>query len=113
VARLNWDRESREARKRKHGAVPVWADPAAISHVDSLRIHELLRPLVETVDEFEGLSRTQQRQRGSEFGYRLRRQAKEAREGCSFDDAAVRAVLMTRLDHLVERLRRLESEARS
>jgi hypothetical protein len=27
MAKFDWDREAREARKRKHGSIPAWADP--------------------------------------------------------------------------------------
>ena len=112
MAKLDWDRESREARKRKHGALPVWADPGVISFDDDLKIRELLQPLVDIVDEFAGMSRTQQRQRGSEFSHRLRRQADQVRATGVFDDALSREVLAGRVDHLVDRLRKLESAAR-
>src|SRR5687767_9845568 len=71
MARLDWDRETREARKRKHGVTPAWADPTALSYEDEQFVRQLLQPMVDLLDEFSGLSRTQQRYSGSEIEHRL------------------------------------------
>jgi hypothetical protein len=109
MTRLDWDRETREARKRKHGAVPLWADSGPISFEDDQHIRTLLKPLTETVEEFADLSATQRRQRGSEFSYRLRRQAKQAAASSELADTDAREVLAARAGRLIERLQQLES----
>ena len=73
MTRFDWDRELREARKRKHGAIPVWADPSALSADDEHAVATLLAPLVEVFADFRNMSQTQQGQRRSEFTFRLRK----------------------------------------
>jgi hypothetical protein len=71
MMRLDWDRELREARKRKHGSIPLWGDPGALSPDDERAVWRLLDPMVEPTNEFLAMSRTHRRQRSSEFEYRL------------------------------------------
>jgi hypothetical protein len=109
MARFDWDRETREARKRKHGSIPLWADPGAISLDDERELHTLLQPLVNVVNEFAELSLTQRRQRGSEFSYQLKRQADEICAKSAFANLTTQAVLVAKVEHLIGRLRQVES----
>jgi hypothetical protein len=80
MARFDWDRELREARKRKHGAIPVGADPSALSADDEREVNALLEPLGTVFAAFRGMSRTQREQRRTEFDFRLRKLCNEAVE---------------------------------
>jgi hypothetical protein len=83
MAKLDWNRELREARKRKHGAISVWSDPSALSMHDQRELEALLDLLAALVTEFRAMSRTQQDQRRSEFEFRLRRLRDQAVEGAA------------------------------
>jgi hypothetical protein len=75
---LDWDRETREARKRRHGSVPVWADPSVLSTSDEREVQRLLGSMNELLGEYLALSQTQRDQRRSEFTYRLSTLEKQA-----------------------------------
>lgn len=106
MARLDWDREVREARKRKHGAIPVWADPSALSVDDRREVDVLLEPLVNLVANFRSMSRTQQDQRRSEFAFRLRKLREQAIEkAAGMPNIAARETVAGRGEVLLENLR--------
>jgi hypothetical protein len=106
MARLDWDRELREARKRKHGAIPIWADPSALSVDDEREVDLLLDPLVELLANFRNMSRTQQGQRRSEFTFRLRKLRDQAVEKAGgIPNLAVRDAVAGRAELLIEKLR--------
>src|SRR5438128_320627 len=71
MTRPDWDRETREARKRKRGSIPVWADPATLSLEDERSVLRLIEPMVELTHAFLALSSTHRGQRASEFEYKL------------------------------------------
>jgi hypothetical protein len=75
MTRLDWDRETREARKRRRGAIPHWADEPTLSVADNCALRRHLEPIASVLDEFARLSGTSRRQRLSEFEYRIRREA--------------------------------------
>jgi hypothetical protein len=53
MAKLDWDRERREARKRKHGSTPVWADPAFVDPSVRRKFDELTERQREIVARFD------------------------------------------------------------
>ena len=63
MTRFDWDRESREARKRKHGSIPALADPLSHTFADEHELERQLRPMQEAVRSFSMLSTTSRRQR--------------------------------------------------
>jgi hypothetical protein len=106
MARLDWDRELREARKRKHGAIPVWADPSALSIDDEREVNAILDTIVNLFGEFRSTSRTQQGQRRSEFLFRLRRLRDQAVEkAVAIPNLAARDVVAVRAQVSIENLR--------
>jgi hypothetical protein len=106
MARLNWDRELREARKRKHGTIPVWADPSALSLDDERQVDALLDPLVNLLADFRAMSRTQQGQRRSEFEFRLRKLRDQALgEAAGIPNLAARQAVRGRAELLIQNLR--------
>jgi hypothetical protein len=105
MAKLDWDRETRETRKRKQGVVPVWADLSLLSLDDERQVMAILDPMLALVNEYERMSRTQQRQRPSEFRHRLSKLRDEAiAEGGALRDLSARESVRRRADVLVERL---------
>lgn len=105
MARLDWDRELREARKRKHGAIPVWADPSALSVDDGREVEVLLEPLADLLANFRSMSRTQQGQRRSEFAFRLRKLRDQAVEkSAGIPNMAARETVAGRAELLLEKL---------
>lgn len=106
VSGLDWDREGREARKRRHGSIPLWADPAALSSDDEREVQRLLVPMNDLLSEFHGMSRTQRQQRASEFNYRLLKLQSEAViESARFANVSAREEIKRRGAALVEQLR--------
>ena len=105
MTRLDWDREAREARLRRHGGVPAWADPAALSPNDARTADRLMLPLQELVAEFALLSETQRQQRATEFRHRFRSLSAEARERARAPDPALAAVVGARIDVVDSALR--------
>jgi hypothetical protein len=106
VPGLDWDRESREARKRRHGSIPAWADPSALSLSDERRIQSLLRPMTDLLSEYELLSRTQRDQRCSEFTYRLSKlESAATSDSASFENISARDEVRRRAAGILERLR--------
>jgi hypothetical protein len=113
LAKFDWDRETREARKRAHGSIPVWADPSALSFDDERELRRRLTPLTDLVEEFASLSTTHRRQRGSEVIYqggRLRRQAVD--DAQDLPNRAVRESIAGWGDLLVDRLKELATGRR-
>lgn len=108
MARFDWDRELREARKRKHGAIPAWADPSALSAGDERQVSALLGPLGTAFAEFRDMSRTQQGQRRSEFDFRLRELRDQAvLKAGVFPNLAARQAVEGRASLLIESFRRV------
>lgn len=106
MARLDWDRELREARKRKHGVIPVWADPSSLSVDDGREVDIILEPLVNLLANFRSMSRTQQGQRRSEFAFRLRKARDQAVEkAASMPNMAAREAVAGRAELLMEKIR--------
>jgi hypothetical protein len=104
MAKFDWDRETREARKRAHGSVPVWADPFAVSAHDERQVRQLLEPMVSVLDEYDALSRTQREQREGEFKFRLVGLKRDvASEAGKFANLTTREVARTRAELLLER----------
>ena len=105
MAKFDWDRETREARKRKQGSVPVWADSSFLSDEDERQVTLILDPMLALVNEYERMSRTQQRQRASEFRHRLSKLKNKAiAEGGAFDNLPARESVLRGADALVDRL---------
>jgi hypothetical protein len=80
MAKFNWDRETREARKRQRGFVPVWADDGTpgleaddvgLGLDDHRDVEMALASMREVLRQFRAMSVTHRRQRASEFEYRL------------------------------------------
>lgn len=109
MTRFDWDRETREARLRRHGGVPVWADPANLSPDDLRRVNLLTLPMHELAAEYARLSRTQREQLESEFRHRFRKLASAARESAKTPDPAVAAVVAARIEAVDSALRARES----
>ena len=106
MARLDWDREVREARKRRHGAIPAWADPSELSVDDQRVVDVLMDPLVELLADFRSMSRTQQGQRRSEFAFRLRNLRNQAVvKAGGIPNIAAREAVARRAELLLENLR--------
>jgi hypothetical protein len=60
MAKLDWDREGREARKRKHGSTHVWADPAFVDPSVRRKFEELTerqREIVAGFDRHDSMSK--------------------------------------------------------
>ena len=106
MPRLDWDRETREARKRKHGSIPLWSDPSALSSDDERAVQRSLGAMNELVSEFRSMSRTQRDQRASEFNHRFSRlQSETVSEAATFANASARDEVKRRAATLSERLR--------
>jgi hypothetical protein len=96
----------REARKRKHGAIPAWADPSALSVDDEREVNALPDPLVTLFANFRAMSRTQQGQRRSEFHFRLRKLRNQAVEkAAGIPNVPARQAVDGRAEPLIENLR--------
>jgi hypothetical protein len=104
MARFDWDAENRKVRTRKHGSIPVWADPAFLSFEDGRRVSQLLGPLRALLNEYELMSRTQRGQRASEFAHRLRQLKREAvAKAGALDNVGARESVGFRAESLIER----------
>jgi hypothetical protein len=112
MSRLDWDREGRLARMRRHGSLPLWVDEDTSSFADETTVASLLEPLARLAREFEALSRTQQSQRSGEFKYRVR-ELRRAALGRADDlpDLGARAGLTTEVDALVARISEITRKA--
>jgi hypothetical protein len=58
--------------------MPHWIDPSAVSFGDRRKVDEYLKPMLELLDEFGAMSRTQRAQREGEVKYRLGQLKREA-----------------------------------
>lgn len=114
MSKLDWDRETRETRKRKQGFTPTWADPDTVSLAHQRQIQALLEPMHELVRQFEGFSRTQRGQRHSEFRHRLRNcQNLAEQEAGAFADVSARDAVRRLSAMLIQRLDEACSKHRS
>jgi hypothetical protein len=112
MAKFDWDRETREARKRAHGSLPLWADPGALSFDDDRHVRAVLEPMVSLIDEYAELSSTQRRQREGEFKFRIVRAKRDAlSEGGRFPNSSARENLSRRAEMLIERFREQSRDA--
>jgi hypothetical protein len=104
MAKLDWDREQRAARLRARGSIPHWIDPSAVSYGDRRKVDEYLKPLVDLLDEFAAMSRTQRSQREGEFKHRLGRLQREAMaKAGGFDNNTAQGLLAQRAQIVIER----------
>jgi hypothetical protein len=84
---------------------PVWADSPPLSHEDEQQVKLTLGPMLALVNEYERMSRTQQRQSASEFRHRLSKLKDEAiAESGASHHLSARESVRWRAEVLVERL---------
>jgi len=88
MAKLDWDREGREARKRKHGSTPEWADPAFVDPSVRRKFDELTERQREIVAWFDRGNAVNKLLDGRSTRARLRRMEEPTLAKASAEDVS-------------------------